>query len=390
MSARRPFATLVTTLHRWLLEPSSAIRPDQRLQARLLSGMVLVMLVASATGTQFTFDATRYSLFALVALFALSYLLSRTRHYTTAAVFALLACSSQPFMRVFWVYGVIDNPDLALAVFGWLVLGLGMSSILFSTRGLLTMAAIDAVAILATGLLASRLSGAGIATPLILVLSTAVLLTIDTWLRSRQAQVIAESEARFRSLFVATLEGIAIRRGDGIIDVNPAFEKLFGVKREQVIDRQLGDFIADVPAAASPETADELGRVQTRHELHGVRADGSFFEVEMFIRRDQRYKDQAVEVITLRDITERKEFEATLVEAKEHAEAAARAKSEFMNNMSHELRTPLNAVIGLTGIVLDSELDPKQGELLELVRKSGGSLLAIVNDILDFSRVENN
>jgi PAS domain S-box-containing protein len=143
-----------------------------------------------------------------------------------------------------------------------------------------------------------------------------------------------------------------------------------------------------VMAAWEAHTTGAMGE-DYRPEYRLVRGDDKEVWAAGSVRLIHNDEGQPIRLIgALQNVTERKRGEQALVQAKEEAEAATRAKSAFLATMSHEIRTPLNGVLGMAQAMLRDELSERQRERLEVVRQSGEALLAILNDVLDLSKIE--
>jgi PAS domain S-box-containing protein len=137
------------------------------------------------------------------------------------------------------------------------------------------------------------------------------------------------------------------------------------------------------------QTALGTGRESFTVEHRTIRSNGQirYISARGRILRDERFHPVKITGVA-QDITNRKLRERELQQAKEQAEAATHTKSAFLANMSHELRTPVNGVIGMTSLLLDTNLDSEQSDYVETIRTSGDTLLTLINDLLDFSKIE--
>lgn len=204
-----------------------------------------------------------------------------------------------------------------------------------------------------------------------------------------------ESENRCRSVVDNVREVIFQTNEDGLWTfLNPAWTEVTGFSVEETLGRRYLDYIhPDDRESSANKFHTLLARDgdDSRQELRCITKDGGVRWIEMFARLTLDSSGGSIGTSgTLNDITTRHAAEMALKEAKEAAEAANRAKGDFVATMSHELRTPMNAVIGMTGLLLETPLTREQREYAETVRYSGENLLEIINDILDFSKIESS
>jgi len=208
-------------------------------------------------------------------------------------------------------------------------------------------------------------------------------------LRDVTAQKEIETEIRRQKRFVdALVENspvaiVSLDEKEKIVSCNPAFEHLFGYAEQEAIGCMIDDLVAadETLVQAKVYTAQLL----EGGTIHGFgkrrRKDNATLDVELFGVPVTVDGETLGFIALYHDITE-------LEQARREAESAGRAKSEFLANMSHEIRTPMNGVIGMLDLTLDTPLNAEQRDFLETARDSADALLVLLNDILDFAKIE--
>ncbi|HYL35536.1 MAG TPA: response regulator [Bryobacteraceae bacterium] len=200
---------------------------------------------------------------------------------------------------------------------------------------------------------------------------------------------LRESEERSRNI-LDNLEDAYSEvdlRGNYVF-VNDAYCRLFNRTRDEVVGRSYKDFFARDRSAALREAYQRV--YKTGEPVKGFEHEfksGRYNELSIWLKRNKNGQPIGF-ASSIRDCTARKLYEKALAEAKQGAEAANKAKSVFLANMSHEIRTPMNGILGMTELALATELTPEQREFLGMVKSSADSLLVILNDILDYSKIE--
>ena len=209
----------------------------------------------------------------------------------------------------------------------------------------------------------------------------------------RAEEAVRESEERFRGTFENAAVGIAHKDVTGrFLRVNEKFCDIVGYTRDELLTRTWQDITYPDDVAACLEQYSPLMRGESLSfslEKRYLRKDHSlvWVDVSVSLQRDAAGLP-AYAIAMVQDISERKRLEDELRQAKEGAEAANRAKDEFLANVSHEIRTPMNAILGMTELALDTPLTDDQRQYLKTVKSAADSLLGLINDLLDFSKIE--
>jgi PAS domain S-box-containing protein len=199
-----------------------------------------------------------------------------------------------------------------------------------------------------------------------------------------------EEERRNRErwrIMVETLPKPAVHLQDGQLWVNEPLIRTMGWSREELATPADWFALLFRERAEEETAAQEAARAAHFHESRELRVRTYCGQERWLEFTGHSYGSG--EVWLLEDITEKKEHHQRLIEAREQAESASRAKDAFLATVSHEIRTPMNGVIGMTNMLLESRLDPRQRELAETVGNCAEALVVVINDILDYSKIES-
>jgi len=205
---------------------------------------------------------------------------------------------------------------------------------------------------------------------------------------------LADREGKLRSILETAADGIiTIDEKGTALSFNPAARRIFGYTSEEVIGNNINMLM---PSPYHEEHDSYLNNyidtgvkkiLGIGREVKGKRKDGTVFPLDLAVS-EMRSGQEHIFTGIVRDVTDRKAAEEALKKARAEAEQANNAKSEFLASMSHEIRTPMNAILGMADLLWETELDSEQKNYISTFQRAGSSLLSLINDILDVSKIE--
>lgn len=218
----------------------------------------------------------------------------------------------------------------------------------------------------------------------------------DISYRKSTENALKESIKHTQVIMDSVVDGVITIDGRGIISsFNPSAQRIFGFRADEAIGNNVQMLMPEPYRSQHDGYLENYIKTGTKHiigigrEVLGQRKDGNLFPLELAVS-ELELSDKLMFLGLVRDISDRKQQEAQLLAAKEEAERANLAKSQFLSNMSHELRTPMNAVLGFAQLMeLDPGLSGEQKECTGEIIKAGKHLLDLINDILDLAKIES-
>lgn len=383
----------LTPLYRWLIKPSESITDlENHHRARMLAVFQLIIIPAlllMLLQTEQMIALSIYLQFGMLLITA-AYFLNRRGRYQSAAVLTIVVLTINPFVCIITgAYIQLGTLDEALM---WVVATLIASFLLLPLRDVVFTIALNVVLTLLVPFFVPEFSVIDGAFGVGFVLIVAGIHLVSAFGRDhdfrrvkRQTADLAQNEARYRSLFEASLEGVVVHHDGILLDANPAAEKIFGLPLAEAKGHSIFDFVVPEDREAAQNKyfsqPDELFVARCR------RRDGSLIWIEVR-GKPFAYEGAQANLLAVRDITQLKQAEAQQMELTVEREKV-RILRQFINSASHDFRTPLSTIKTSAYLAERSTGDPeRQRRHLQVLNKQTDHLRQLIDDLLSISRLD--
>jgi PAS domain S-box-containing protein len=365
-----------------LTTPAEKYRnPDRKRRARMLNSLLLLLVPLFSLPViirPLFVISTELLIYFMVAftVLVIAYIISRAGQYRIAAMLTFGVFTVNPVI-ILLLQGNYSPENISNTIF-WIVPTIVLGSLVLSLRSTLLLIVGNMALMLAFVKVAPGLNMWQVALPLgfafvisILIVAVMLLRLQDLRKIEEQSSALGESEERFRSLFEATFEGIAVHEGGFIVDANPAFQKMFGYSEDEVLSRALWEFCDET----SREVVQEKIHAESEEtfEAIGLKKDGSTFVLEL-MNKGHQYRGERVLVTALRDITERKQ-------AEEAREKLIQELDAFAHTVAHDLKNPMNLVLGYYHMIAEDYRSLPEKDFEMFLESMGSGVHKMVNII---------